>query len=365
MKDYINYNAVDFVQDDQFLRWVKYPGLYPELNQFWKDFIEEHHYKSNDIEEARRLITAIIEEGESEEIVHKQDEVLARLQRSIKNTSSGAVKERSASRAYFYAIAASVVGIITVGTLWFVSYLPDQQKNITKAEQSDFIKEVNNGTTPKTILLSDGSSIILKPGSDLQYPRVFQPAFREVILNGEGFFEISKDAQRPFLVYTDKVVTKVLGTSFTIRAFEKEKDILVQVKTGKVSVFTRDEENNESEALKDDVLLLVPNQQAVYNREEEKLVKSLVDEPAILNATKAQQFNFQDVPLKEVFTTLEQAYGVDIIYDEELMSECFLNVSLDDMPLYDKMRVICKTMEARYEVVDSHIVVTGKGCKDE
>ena len=231
--------------------------------------------------------------------------------------------------------------------------------------ETGFVKEINNGNQPKAIVLGDGSSILLQPRSSLQYPEIFAENSREIKLSGEAFFEISKDPKKPFIIYSEQLVTKVTGTSFTIRDFKNEDRALVQVKTGKVSVFSKAvvHSNNVVSGTNLDGVFLTPNQQVVFLRHEFRMIKSLVDNPSLLYSSVKPHFEFKDTPLRKVFAVIEESYGVEIVYDEELMGNCALNASLDDMPLYDKVRLICKGVNAKYEILDSRIIITGKGCR--
>ncbi|MCX8490542.1 MAG: DUF4974 domain-containing protein, partial [Cyclobacteriaceae bacterium] len=110
--------------------------------------------------------------------------------------------------------------------------------------------------------------------------------------------------------------------------------------------------------------LLLPNQQIVFSRDKETMTKSLVNEPLVVKPiAEKKDFQFMDTPIDEVFTKLEEAYGVDIIYDEEVMGNCFLNASLDGLTFHDKLRLICKVINAEYKPLDARIIVTGPGCK--
>ena len=91
--------------------------------------------------------------------------------------------------------------------------------------------------------LQDGSTVILEPGGEFRYNEKFLNP-REVYLSGDAFFEVTKDASRPFLVYANEITTKVLGTSFRIKANQGEKEIVVAVKTGKVSVMANSVSND-------------------------------------------------------------------------------------------------------------------------
>lgn len=364
MKKYLTYKAIDFTHDDHFLKWVKYPGQSRQRDRFWLEWTSRHPEKALDVDEAKRMILAVIEERQYIPSENKQHEIWSRLQQSLKE------EEVSVGKISFwpntYRIAATVLLLITaLASIWWFTKKDGKINTEIVTIENDLVKEFNNGNQPKAIVLGDGSSIILKPRSSLEFPRVFDSNYREVRITGEGFFEVAKDAKRPFLVHADKLITKVLGTSFIIRAFDNEKNVFVQVKTGKVSVYTESDAiaNKSKGNTQLEGVLLTPNQQVVFSRKESRMVKSLVDNPSLLGPSSEQNFEFNDTHIDQVFSTLEQAYGIHIIYDEDVMGNCALNASLGDMPLYDKLRLICKGLNARYEILDSHIVITGKGCK--
>ncbi len=104
------------------------------------------------------------------------------------------------------------------------------------------MQEVENtsGSVQK-VALADGSVVSLEPGSTLRYPEHFGTQ-REVYLTGEAFFNVFRDEKHPFLVYAEDVVTRVLGTSFRVKAYGQGKEVRVAVTSGKVSVFKKGSE---------------------------------------------------------------------------------------------------------------------------
>lgn len=361
MKHYLTFSAADLAQDEEFLKWVKHPEQYPLLCERWLNFLKDHPHKREEVEEARLMILAVVKERQFIPDDETQQHVWDRVQESILEME-GAPKQVTLWQRW-YSKAAAVLMIFGVG--WF---LIDSEKSVSKLADAGtetvlLEKYINNADVAKTIVLSDGSSIVLQPHSVLEYPRTFKPDVREVYLTGEGFFEVKRDVHRPFMVRTHELVTRVLGTSFTVRNYEGEKQVLVQVKTGKVSVFK--EKTNERPGDENvEGVVLMPNQQVVYEREQMKLTKSLVENPSVLIPVAKQEFEFTDTPIGDVFRVIEEAYGVDVVYDEELLANCYLNASLDDVPLYDKLKLICKGVNATYEIIDSHIIIYGKGCGD-
>ena len=361
MKNYANYDAADFTEDDEFLQWIKYPN---ESNTtFWQNWLRDHPHKKEDVEEARRMVLAFIHEDQHFPSAKEKKLLWERVENTLERES--AEKRNSYTRWYLSAAAVALLAIIISISLFH--FANEKPALITSSQPETLIDQINHGDSPITVTLEDGSSIVLRPGSAIHYPSQFDGDHREVFLEGEAFFEITRDTQRPFLVYANEVVTKVLGTSFIVRAFDGEPSVTVEVKTGKVSVFrkqdvvkTQDENSPSVEGL-----VLIPNQQAVYSRDGSRLTKSLVENPVVLPSSEVKtNFEFTDEPMKNVFSAIEEAYGIEIIYDDDVMANCYLNASLSHESLKEKLSLICRAVNASYEVVDTHIIVYGKGCDE-
>src|SRR5262249_6558942 len=150
------------------------------------------------------------------------------------------------------------------------------------------------------------------------------------------------------------------GTSFRVRAYDNDKDIRVSVSTGKVSVFSVKGKKNSSEV---NGVVLVSNQQAIYQRQENSFEKVLVDTPQAVNESGQKEiFDFNNEPIANVFRKLEKVYNVEIIFDDDVMHDCYLTAPLGNEPLFEKLKIICKSVGASYEQIDAKIVITSKGC---
>src|SRR5690606_635463 len=148
-------------------------------------------------------------------------------------------------------------------------------------------------------------------------------------------------------VFTREVVTKVLGMSFTIRVNEKDREITVAVKSGKVRVYTntRDEENPTNS------VTITPNQKIVYNRETSEISKQLVEKPEIvLEKPTLFEMKYDGVSVIRIFQVLEENYGVEIDFDEALWNECVLTTKMSDEGLMERIEIITKAIGATYSV---------------
>lgn len=357
MKNYADFAAEDFAADDDFIKWVRHPQPGSSCDQFWKRWIQSNPGKAEEIEEARMLILAVA--GEPQHIAEEalQREVWQRINTTLGVVDVQPIRKRSPLRMY-YSIAAMLVLLLGgLWVLWRIPFSPGVRSQLTVIPEG-LEEQTNNTSESKTIVLEDGTSVVLQPRSTLQYPRHFAQQGRYVYLTGQAFFEVKRDVHRPFLVHTQELITRVLGTSFHVRNVAGEAAMSVQVKSGKVSVYKAAGETPEADAV-----VLMPNQQVTYARAERKLTKSLVPQPEVLKPFADYSFEFNDVPVSKVFETIEKAYGVKIVYDPETLAQCSIHATLTDVPLYDKLRLVCKGIGGTYEIIDSHIIITAGGCK--
>lgn len=226
-------------------------------------------------------------------------------------------------------------------------------------------KFVNPGETPLKILLADGSKVILKAASELFVDQDFGKSLREVRLEGAAYFVVEPDPERPFVVISNEVVTKVLGTSFSVQAYDSESEITVAVRTGRVSVYTGGIDDAGREAVPaEKEVILTPNQKMVYYRALEKVSKGLVEKPEIvLPNSNLFRMQFEDAEVTRIFDVLAENYGVDIRYDRRMLEQCRLTTSMSDEGLYERIEVICKAIGASYSIGDDAVItIKSNGC---
>jgi transmembrane sensor len=258
-------------------------------------------------------------------------------------------------------IAASLLLILGVYWLFLKEDVSPIYKQLTQEKQ--LIETINNTPKPMLVLLQDGSSIMLESDSRLSYPKVFNEDKREVFLDGEAFFEVSKNPQKPFYVYANEIVTKVIGTSFTIKSVKNQKTINVKVNTGKVSVYSFKELKSKTAQKMHGGVLVTENQQINFDKDQINFTKTLLDKPQLLELKQNYKFEFIDATATEVFKVIQKAYGINIVFDDEILNNCPVTASLSDEPLFGKVELICQAIEAEYEVLDGQIIITSKGCR--
>lgn len=266
-------------------------------------------------------------------------------------------------RLYYISAAAIIVALVITGYTLF-NAKPKTFSYEQSKLQYQLSESINTTSVPQRFSLSDGSYVILQPASKIAYS-TFNSVSREVYLEGEAFFQVTKDAKRPFFVYTSELVTKVLGTSFNVQAFPRDNTIKVQVHTGKVTVYQRKTNEKEQQLARSNATIITPNQQVLYNRLQASMIKSITAQPQTVN-TSIDKSNgwllFTDAPASEVFLSIQKSYGITIVYDEELLSHCSFTGSFTNETFFERINLVCKAIEATWEQADGQVIITGHNC---
>lgn len=358
MKDYGQYTAEDFLQDDDFVQWVAYPNTDPDRDAFWEEWLRSNPHKIDEVEEARLLVLSIVTEKQYQLQADDEQKLWRRIEGSLTRSR---FRNRNIPRSgmyYAYRVAAAVLLLVLSVSGYYAL------QNSAPFAEIVYRSDAPDERSPegmKTVFLPDSTKVVLQPGSELEVSNDYGLSRREVHITGEAFFSVVRNPNKPFIVYSNDIVTKVLGTSFTVRSYSDEQSVIVSVKTGKVSVYKESKsffKGYEGE----EALVLTPNQEAVYSRADRNLSRKLAEDPQVLVPMAEAEFNFVKKSLSDVFRLIEDTYGVDVVFDEELMKNCYLNASLSELSLYEKIRVICKAVNASYEIIDTHIVIYGNGC---
>lgn len=368
---YPTYTASDFVVDEVFLQHQLQPT--PESTQFWDKWITQHPEKKEEWEMAIQLLKAIQLGLHDYNRTYLSSEAEAKLLLRIQATNAAFDEEAQVqplwNRSWVQYASAACLAVLVGASIWLY-----QAKNnsispyqlYVEALNDSRVEKVNEQIQPLIFHLPDGSQVTLFSKSQLSYDNRFGKENRSVYLSGKAFFEVIKQPQKPFFVYANELVTKVLGTSFTVQAYPGDKQVEVLVKTGKVSVFTQ-KDPQKQKMLANRVLegiVLTPNQQITLHRQKLRLSKALVPQPEILiPLTQMPSFEFDEASVPQVLSQIEKAYGVNIVYDEELLASCTITASLTEEPLTEQIRLICQAIGAKSETIEAQIIIYSKGCK--
>ncbi len=253
----------------------------------------------------------------------------------------------------------SFVGFImlTTGAIYFFT-----QKTTPRSVAGEAISSVatKNGNRTK-IVLPDGSQVWLNAGSNLDYNNAdFNKQLREVSLNGEAYFDVTKNADKPFIIHTKKMDIKVIGTAFNIRSYDDEKIAEASLIRGSIEVILKDR--------KDQKITLKPNEKiSIANEEPEQIVLKSGQKVAVKNNSKPvpqilvtdlkpnpvyniipeiawtqNKLYFEDESLEDIGPMIERWFGKEVVIEKESLRKVrytgnFENETMEEVLSYLKL----------------------------
>lgn len=356
----------DFLADESFQSWVRSN----EDLKNWEEWTLENPLRAKLVEEARLWILAMKVPENNLDASQIQTALVATWNKIEKKETSRKKEIKIWNNNWLRSAAAVLVFGLLASWTYSHLFIPNNSTQIYNELIHDngegLVEQTNNSNKPQIITLSDGSSVLLQPKSKLSYPKIFVGNERRVYLSGEGFFEISKNPEKPFLVFANEIVTKVIGTSFRVTAFSNEPDVEILVRTGKVKV-----QSNEMALSfnKKEEITLLPNEALRFTRKSStfnKITDITKDETLVHSVRTIEQlsFDFTDIPVSQIFKTIEQAYLVNIKFPKDKLKDCHLTTSLNDQPLPEKLKIICKALgnKTSYEMNGNQIIIYSDGC---
>ncbi|UFH52287.1 FecR family protein [Spirosoma sp. KNUC1025] len=243
----------------------------------------------------------------------------------------------------FYRIAAVLVLVSSVG--WLSYRLLFMGSDHPAARMVTLVTA--NQKLSKT--LPDGTTILLNRHSTLTYPTAFADDRRDITLTGEAFFNVTPDANRPFRIKARPTVIQVVGTSFSVRAYDD--NVSVAVRTGKVRFSSKRK-----------AVLLTPNQQATFEASADT-IRRLPQVLANVFAYKTGQLVFDNEPLREVVKAINQVYNTDVRLANARLGNCRLTTRFDKTTLDTVLSVTAETFGLRIRHLGQQVILEGNGCE--
>lgn len=221
-------------------------------------------------------------------------------------------------------VAVVALFILAIGGLYFYA-----GTSMNKESERRYETFVPLGSRSK-LVLSDGSVVWLNAGSSLSYNSDFSKGSREVYLTGEGFFDITPDSLKPFVVKSATLNVKVLGTTFDVRAYEDEEQVNVVLRTGKVDVSLKGGE----------VIHLQPNDKLSYNKIYDEIDKTKVNARDVCEWINGK-LKFTKMSFATLVKDLERIYNVKIkVESSSLLEETFSGSINLQNTIYDVLHEI-------------------------
>ena len=268
---------------------------------------------------------------------HRLEAAIDRVDRS-----EVAEKQKAHNRWGSFKIAASIAFLLACAALLYLLNRGDDL----------IIKE--SGLQEIHFTLADGSEVWLNKGSTLTYPEEFSADERVVNLEGEAFFKVSHNSDKPFIVLAQKARVKVLGTSFNVKAYEQAPVAEVFVLTGKVGLSAVD--------LEEQLLVLQPGQKGVLIKEQNLVSMEPTRDDNVL-AWRTNKLVFRKAALVEVVPALESYFGIELQVTNPALLHCRFTSSFNEPELGEVLEVLRHSLNIKIVGEGRVYQVAGEGCK--
>lgn len=243
-------------------------------------------------------------------------------------------------RALTFSAAAIILLLCGVSSLFFL-WQSERSASEMVEEYKEYVVEVPDGAKSK-ITFPDGSVVWLNAGSKVTYDSNFARESRNVGLTGEGYFEVSKNKELPFVVNTGKLTVKVLGTKFNLKSYEEDSEVKVTLKEGAVKV---------GDFLTDAApVVLKPNQRFTFKKMTQTIQVDSVDASHIENWRNGAM-TFDKVPLEEIAKELRRLYNIPIrIESDKLKHIVYYSDFQENVSIEKVLEILSSGNKFRYEV---------------
>lgn len=320
-------------QDEALLEWwmMEHPEdkeLFRNMEKFWNDNSQQN--------------TSYVDEAYSK--------LLSRIRETEGIDATG--QQKSTGRRIWMmqvAAAAALIFLVAAGWLWF-SGQPGEEKRTT--QRADWIVKQTTPAMRSVITLGDGTKIWLNADSRLEFPRTFRKNERRVVLDGEAFFEVAHNPEKPFIIELDKGTIRVLGTSFNVRAYANEETVETSVATGKVAFIPA----YDNIMRQPDTFYIVPENKVAYDIDRENVQ---------VNATVSDkdkswidgELNFNDATLVRFGLALERNFDKQIRFAVEDPDRIRITGAFKDDSLNDILLYMAKLTGLKYEINGEDILI--------
>ncbi len=320
-----------------------------------------------DESDAQATVKKIIFKANVEEHEHTQEIQIFDLKNS---------KRRR--RRILFTVAACILSVLSFGTVWLML----QSSAAPQAPLSISTKETlvaQKGSRTRS-MLPDGTTVWLNAGSRLHYINDFSGATREVKLEGEAYFDVAHKKNQPFIVHTDGINIKVLGTSFNVKAYPEDKNVETTLFQGRVQVFREEADDVMGEQ---PLVDMRPNQKLVLSKritrelEKNPTQKAILPQNGIpafelstIDSTKREDERFETAWLysrlefrgdnfEELALKLARWYNINIVFEDAKVKQLTFNGSFEKESIAEAFTALQTAVpNFNYKIVNNDISVS-------
>lgn len=347
-------NPGELVLNESFIGFVK--GTDQESVGMWKEYIRNHPEKKEMTDKAAAMVSALLHAKKSGNVPDRED-LLAEIMKHIDEPQYSVKKPTAILNSAWFKIAAVGLLILGLSSLWGLFH--NKSVKYRDLTYNEIIVPLGEKAQ---IVLSDGTHVWINSDSRLRYPVKFGEESRDVILEGEAYFDVAKRHDKVFVVNTRDVKVNVLGTAFNVKCYPGDEKTQTTVVRGSVKV--------EDILGKHKPVIIKPNEMAILedNSANEKVVSSQSTtitvhrvDPENLISWKDQMLDFNDESFEDLAVKMERWFNVNIKIDnEELRTQRYNGKFVHNETVYQVLEAIRLTTPITYQVARDTIIISLK-----
>lgn len=245
--------------------------------------------------------------------------------------------------ALYWRVAASLLLVLSVS--YFAYRLSTQPtETIAIAATENIVQDT----------LPDGSTAFLNKGSKISYAYNPRRKTRSVKLEGEAYFDVKHQEEKPFVIETEDVIIEDIGTTFNVKAYPESPTIEVFVETGEVAFYTKENPG----------LRLTEGQTGIYHKESGSFARLTESDTNVL-AYKTRVFNFYNTDLGTIAESLNEVYEVKLRVANSALKSCRVNVSFKGEPIEVIADILAETLGLHVTRNANEIILDGSACGEQ
>ena len=384
--NYQDYEAEDFLHNPSFRNYCL--GINEEDRVFWEEWIVLHPEKYGVVLQAKQLYELLNGNNTAQNYRADVKAFRARLEEhlagepSAGTTSAGGADEadlagertasgdegmasgdfpgrsRSFQKWYWLAAAAVLIPLVLFITGKMNPSAPEGKISGEYARSS-------SAGERKSFQLPDGTKVMLNAGSMIRISKDFNTTGREITLEGEAFFDVTRDAGNPFVIHTSSMDVKVLGTTFNVKAYPEDKMSEASLLNGSVEILVK--KDNSTILLHPSEKILIPNitgavpSKSVLGREQRYLVGKLVANPVDSSIAEVSwtenKLAFTDDSFEEIATALERWYNVSIRFEDSTLKLYRFTATFDKKTIEQVLNALAASRPFEYRLEQGNKIV--------
>ena len=354
----LNYkNIEDFILDESFREFVANTNTVSV--SFWVNWSKEHPTETEVFENAIEVLKVLLNTRKQTVLPDKKEEWALLL----KNMELVQKSDKKPINAFFQSrwMRIAAIMVLSIGLSVFWNWV-SSKKDITESSFCEIIVPIGEKSQ---LILPDGTHVWINSGSHFKYPVLFGEKTREVYLQGEAYFDVTKQKGKNFVVNTTDVKIKVLGTAFNVKCYPGDNKTSTTVVRGLVQV--------ENLFGKKEIANIKPHEIAIVHKKyanstmdqksNEKMTSISVSHinPEVVTCWKDQLLVFSDEPLEDMAIKMERWFNIAIVIpDEKLRTERYNAKFTHNETIYQVLEAIKLTTPITYKVENNMIIITHK-----